>query len=111
MAYDSASEGLNTVIKSSVWIRNCFSASGSGSGILGQYRSKKMMSKIQEKPPALKREHLALLNMKFLYFFLICGSSLPSWIRIQSININADPIQINILIQIHNTDKKDVLHT
>jgi hypothetical protein len=42
MAYDSASEGLTTVIKSSVWIRNCFSASGSGSGILGQCRSKKL---------------------------------------------------------------------
>jgi hypothetical protein len=29
------------------------------------------MSKLQKKPSALKREHPALQNMKFLYFFLL----------------------------------------
>ncbi len=40
----------------------------------------------------LNREHLALQNMKILYFFYICGSFMPSWIRIQQlIYITADP--------------------
>ncbi len=30
-----------------------------------------MMSKVQKKPAALKREHLELQNMKFLNFFLL----------------------------------------
>ncbi len=34
------------------------------------------------KSSALKREHQALRNMKFLHFFYFCGSFLPSWIRI-----------------------------
>jgi hypothetical protein len=29
------------------------------------------MAKLQKKPSALKREHLALQNMKFLNFFLL----------------------------------------
>ncbi len=37
-------------------------------------------SKLQKKPSALKREHTALQNMKFLNFFYFCGSFLPSWI-------------------------------
>jgi hypothetical protein len=32
------------------------------------------MVKLQEKPLALKREHPALQNMKFLHFFYFCGS-------------------------------------
>ncbi len=32
------------------------------------------MSKLQEKPLALKREHPALQKMKFIYFFYVCGS-------------------------------------
>jgi hypothetical protein len=35
------------------------------------------------KPSALKKEHPALQNMKILYFFYICRSFLPSWIRIR----------------------------
>jgi hypothetical protein len=40
-------------------------------------------SKLQEKPSALKTEHPALKNMKFLNFFYFGGSFLPSWIRIR----------------------------
>jgi hypothetical protein len=35
-------------------------------------------------PSSLKKEHSALRKMKFINFFLLCGSFLPSWIRIQS---------------------------
>jgi hypothetical protein len=44
-------------------------------------------SKLQEKPSALKREHPALRNMKFLtflYFWISFLPSWPDWIRIQS---------------------------
>ncbi len=49
-------------------------------------------SRLQEKPSALKREHPALQNMKFMYFFLFLGVIFalldrihwPDWIRIQS---------------------------
>jgi hypothetical protein len=40
------------------------------------------LSKRQEKPSALKREHPALQNMKcFSCFLFLCGSFLPSWIQ------------------------------
>jgi hypothetical protein len=42
------------------------------------------MSKLQDKPSALRREHPALQKMKFINFFYVCGSFLSSWIRIQS---------------------------
>ncbi len=45
--------------------------------------------KLQEKPSALKREHLAL--WKFCPFFYFLGSFLPSWIRIRISNLYADP--------------------
>ncbi len=41
-----------------------------------------------------KKEHPALQNMKFLYFFLFCWSYLHSWIRIHQLKlmrIHADP--------------------
>ncbi len=37
----------------------------------------------QEKPSALKREHPELQTMKVINFFCVCGSFLPSWIRIR----------------------------
>jgi hypothetical protein len=48
---------------------------------------------MQEKPSALKREHPALKNKKFLIFVYFRWSFLPSWIRIriQPTKINADP--------------------
>jgi hypothetical protein len=51
------------------------------------------MSKLQEKekPSALKREHPALQNVKFLPFFLYLRVILPSCIQIQPTKINADP--------------------
>jgi hypothetical protein len=49
------------------------------------------MSKLQKKPSALKREHPALHNMKFLNFFYFCGSFLPSWIRTRIPNTDPDP--------------------
>ncbi len=39
----------------------------------------------------LKREHPAFQNMIFLKFFFVCGSFLPSWIRIQIPNTDPDP--------------------
>jgi hypothetical protein len=45
-------------------------------------------SKQQEMSSSLKREHPALQNIKFLH---VCGSVLPSWIRIQPTKKNADP--------------------
>ncbi len=49
-----------------------------------------LMSKLQEKPSALKREHQALQKIKFINFFHVCGSFLPSWIR----TANPDTVQI-----------------
>jgi hypothetical protein len=49
------------------------------------------MSKLQEKPSALKREHPVLKNMKILDFFLFFGSLLPSWIWIRNLNADPDP--------------------
>jgi hypothetical protein len=40
-------------------------------------------SRLQEKPSALKREHPAIQNMKFVSFLKIFGSLLSSWIRIR----------------------------
>ncbi len=37
-------------------------------------------SKLQKKPSALKREHAALQNMKFLNFFYFYGSFSSCWI-------------------------------
>jgi hypothetical protein len=44
---------------------------------------KERPSKPQKKPSALKREHSALQNLKFLPFFYFLGILLPSWIRIR----------------------------
>ncbi len=60
--------------------------------------------KLQNKPSALKREHPALKNMKFLNFFCFSGSLLPSCIRFRipttdpdSLTwLNPDPIWIRI---------------
>jgi hypothetical protein len=53
------------------------------------------MFKLQEKTSALKKEHPALPKMKFITFFCyVCGSFLPSWIRIRIANLDADPIRI-----------------
>jgi hypothetical protein len=41
------------------------------------------MSKLQEKPSALKREHPSLQTWNVLAFFSVCGSFSPSWIRIR----------------------------
>jgi hypothetical protein len=51
------------------------------------------MSKLQEKPSALKAEHPGLKQMKFINFFYVCGSFLPSWIRIwiRIVNQDLDP--------------------
>ena len=45
------------------------------------------MSKLQEKPSALKRKHSVLKNMKILDFFLFLWVILPSWIRIQQLKL------------------------
>ncbi len=43
-----------------------------------------VQARLQEKPSALKIEHPALQNMRSLnFFFYLCGTFLPSWIRIQ----------------------------
>ncbi len=52
--------------------------------------------KLPMKPSTLKREHSALLNLKFLNFILFCGSFLSSWIliriqRLKSMRIHEDP--------------------
>ncbi len=49
------------------------------------------MSKLQEKSSALKREHLALQKIKFIYFAYACWSLLPSWIRITNLDKDTDP--------------------
>ncbi len=49
-------------------------------------------SKLQKKPSALKKELPALQNMKFLNFFYVCGSFLPSWIRFP--NMDPDPLSL-----------------
>ncbi len=43
-----------------------------------------------------QKEHPALKNKKILYFFYICRSFLPSWIRIQKLKL------MRIQIRIHN---------
>ncbi len=48
------------------------------------------MSKQQEKPLALKRELPAFQKLKFINFFLFCGSFLPAWIRIRIANPDPD---------------------
>ncbi len=51
--------------------------------------------KLQKKPSALKKEHQALQNMKFLNFLkYFCGSFLPSWIRIRIPNTDPDPLTL-----------------
>jgi hypothetical protein len=44
------------------------------------------MSKLQKKPSALKREHPALKNMKFLYFFLLL-----LWVIFALLDPDTDP--------------------
>ncbi len=68
----------------------------------------KRMSKLQEKPAVLKREHPTFQNIKFLNFVLFVGSFLPSWIRFcppgsgsgsgstDLIGLDPDPIRIRI---------------
>jgi hypothetical protein len=53
-----------------------------------------MRPKQQKKPSALKREHPALQNLKFLNFLYFFGSDLPSWIRIQILYLDpaTDPL-------------------
>jgi hypothetical protein len=46
------------------------------------------------------REHSAIQKMKFINYFCVCGSFLPSWIRIA--NPDPDP-GTPIRIRIHNT--------
>jgi hypothetical protein len=41
----------------------------------------------QKKPSALKREHLALQNMKFLNFFYFCGNFCPPGSEYGSTNL------------------------
>jgi hypothetical protein len=48
------------------------------------------MSKLQEKPSALKREHPAFQNIKFRHFFLFFGVIFALLDPIQPIKINAD---------------------
>jgi hypothetical protein len=48
-------------------------------------------AKLQEKPTALKREHPALQNMKFLYFFLFLWVIFALLDPDPAIPINADP--------------------
>jgi hypothetical protein len=48
-----------------------------------------LMSKQQEKPSALKKEHRALQKMKFINIFYVCGSFFPF-----RIPLNLDPIWI-----------------
>jgi hypothetical protein len=43
-----------------------------------------LMSRLQEKHSVLKREHPSHQKMKFICFFYVCASFLPSWIRIRS---------------------------
>jgi hypothetical protein len=50
-----------------------------------------LMSKLQEKTSGLKREHPALQKIKFINYFFVCGSFLPSWIRIRGWIANPDP--------------------
>jgi hypothetical protein len=45
---------------------------------------------LQKKTSALKREHLALQNMKFLKKILLLWVILPSWIRIRITNTDPD---------------------
>jgi hypothetical protein len=58
---------------------------------------------IEEKPPAFKREHPALQNMKFLYFFLF-----RIWIHIPNADPEPDPADQNqygcIQSRIHKTN-------
>jgi hypothetical protein len=61
------------------------------------------MSKLQEKPSALKREHPALQKMKFMNFFLCL------WVIFALLDPDSDPrtpvipYLIRIRIRIHNT--------
>ncbi len=48
------------------------------------------MSKLKEMPSALKREHPALKKLDLLTCFYVCGSFLPSRIRIQTANPDPD---------------------
>jgi hypothetical protein len=61
------------------------------------------MSKLQQKSSPLKREHPALLDMKFLNFLIVpifvglfCPPGSGSWrIRIPNANTDPDPIAQN----------------
>jgi hypothetical protein len=54
-------------------------------------RPPKRMPKLQEKPTALKREHPALQNMKFLYFYLFLCVIFAILDPDPATQINADP--------------------
>jgi hypothetical protein len=53
-------------------------------------RPQSRMSKLREKPLALKREHPALQNKTFPHFALN-GQILPTWIRIRPTKLMANP--------------------
>jgi hypothetical protein len=66
-----------------------------------------MTSNIQEKPSALKREHPAPQNMKFLKKFYLCKSLLPSciWTRVPNPkpnSMNPNPKNCSILHLVKN---------
>ncbi len=55
------------------------------------------MSKLREKPLALKIEHPAHKKINLSTFFYICGSFLPSWVWIR--NTGKDNTFFNHLLQ------------
>jgi hypothetical protein len=76
------------------------------------------MSKLQEKPSSLKREHPALQKMKFINFYLSLWAifALLDLGTDPGTPVNPDPIRIRIRIRIHNTgcdmaaDQREVYH-
>jgi hypothetical protein len=66
------------------------------------------MTKLQEKPSTLKREHPSIQKKKIITFFYVCGTFLPSWILDTDPGnpLNPDPILIRIGIRIHSTAEK-----
>ncbi len=85
------------------------SESGSGSFFIKICNLLMSKAKLQEKPSALKKEHPAALKN------YVCGSLLPSWIRIANPDpdtdtgtlLNPDPIRIRI--RIHNTALRNTM--
>ncbi len=72
------------------------------------------MHKLHEKPSALKTEHPALQNMKFLYFFYFCGLFLPFWIpiRIQQLKLmRIHAAQIHNPYCLHCNEKSSFMYS